>query len=167
VGTVGKVYQSDFRVLFDRLRVDLDDLRVCLKSLPLQRDLLLLPINNNPSPSTPSGGTHWSVLVYDRRLPIGQRFLHLDSSERSGNFAFAQETALALAAVMPKDSPTGPVTVTECTCAQQTNASDCAVYALAFCERIAAETSLLSVNSAVDAASYRRKITREIERLRS
>jgi Ulp1 family protease len=146
--------------------IDVDDLRECLKGLPLERNILLLPINNNMFVERPCGGTHWSLLVFDRHLPTSRRFIHLDSSVGSGNLAVARDTAAALLTLLPDSLETSEAShiciVNEHACAQQCNGSDCGIYVLAFCEQISKDQSLDNVINQIDPLKYRRRIAAEI-----
>jgi hypothetical protein len=45
----------------------------------ITKRLVLLPLNNNPDPSVPEGGTYWSLLLLDQRIPGRRNFIHFDS----------------------------------------------------------------------------------------
>jgi hypothetical protein len=146
---------------------DLDDLRESVRRLPLDREVLLMPINDNCDVGRPGGGTHWTLLMYDSRRPAAARFTHLDPSPggSGSNLVAARETAAALMLILPMSEPVasaGPH-VYEHPCALQSNGSDCGIFVLAFCERIATEMSLARISEPVDAGNYRKRIASAIQ----
>lgn len=118
-----------------RVVADIDDLRSGTRGLPLDRDFVFLPINNNQDVEQPSGGSHWSLLVYVRRAPLRRRLWHVDSLAGSGNKAIADEAARVLLSLGVIDADSG--VVVEVPCAQQRNGFDCGAFVLEQCERIA------------------------------
>lgn len=128
-----------------------DDLADALKALKLpSRSLVLLPINDNTDPSRVAGGSHWSLLVFDRRGggEGGHRqcFTHYDSSRGSANRRVAQHVASALAPLLAhakeasaaspssaaSDRPGAdiPSQVTEGVAPQQRNGYDCGIHSI-------------------------------------
>jgi sentrin-specific protease 8 len=97
------------------------------------RDYIFMPINNNQD-WTQVGGTHWSLLVFDR--PAGV-FRYYDSYGRM-NERFARETARRLLPVLyPSQKQQQPVFLVERT-PQQQNSADCGVFVLAITEALIA-----------------------------
>lgn len=143
---------------------DGEDLAEALKNLGLEtRQLILIPVNNNPYADAAEGGTHWSMLCYRRLGPPGSAaaaagsgphvpvtniphgFSHWDSGGGHN-----EDVAIRMAhALQPLIEPTGTTgtgtgaaaaaVVEAATCAQQRNAFDCGVYACLFAEALAHE----------------------------
>eukprot|EP01134_Creolimax_fragrantissima_P007300 CFRG7300T1 len=90
------------------------------------RNLILLPINDN-NDMYEVGGTHWSLLVFDR---TNNTFNHYDSM---GQYNWPSAVCLAetLSPYMGGHSK-----LVNCICPSQTNGSDCGVYVMAFAEEI-------------------------------
>ena len=92
------------------------------------KKIVFFALNNNQN-VTSSGGTHWSAAIY---LPEEGILQHYDSS-RPMNAPIARNLTSVLAAVTHNN-----VLYSEHAMAQQQNAYDCGVYALAVAATVAA-----------------------------
>jgi sentrin-specific protease 8 len=121
-------------VLMTAFEDDPDDLADALKGLELsQRVLILLPINDSEDVTRPATGSHWTLLLF-RRTAFGEDapagFSHLDSGDGgsgSANFKIARRVAGKIAPLL---GSAVDATVTQRTCAKQTNGYDCGVHVL-------------------------------------
>ena len=75
---------------------DGEDLASSLEHVALTSDVVLVPVNNNPF-AEEAGGSHWSLLAYQRAT---HTFVHLDSMSSSGNKSVAATIADHLGAVL-------------------------------------------------------------------
>ncbi|WP_426441401.1 Ulp1 family isopeptidase [Bradyrhizobium genosp. P] len=85
---------------------------------------LFVPVNNG---GVSSDGTHWSLLLVDRRKPEGIVAYHYDSSRKSSHSAGAKQLAVKLGARLE----TARIT-------QQGNGYDCGVFVVDATRRLAA-----------------------------
>ncbi|KNC85588.1 hypothetical protein SARC_02245 [Sphaeroforma arctica JP610] len=93
-----------------------------------ERDLILLPLNNNIDYSMAAGGSHWSLLVFDRREHV---FTHYDSM-RHNNWKPAVDLVNKLHPSLDRYAE-----IIKATCPQQRNGSDCGMYAMVFAAEVA------------------------------
>lgn len=114
-------------------------------------------VNNNDDPNRAFGGTHWSVLVYERRT---REFYALDSI-RGANDAAAEALASSLAPLLlGSDDPRPPVVRRHPMLPSQCNAHDCGVYTCLFLEETAGWFSSGDGDArAFAAVDFRSKIT--------
>ena len=75
---------------------DGEDLASSLEHVALTSDVVLVPVNNNPF-AEEAGGSHWSLLAYQRAT---HTFVHLDSMSSSGNKSVAATIADHLGALL-------------------------------------------------------------------
>ena len=122
------------------------------------KSLVLLPVNNSVSPDTP-GGSHWSLLVYERKH---QQFYHLDSVHQS-NRAHAKSMVSKLA-LLPNDGK-----VIELPCTQQLNGWDCGILVCCHAELVLnhhpASIKLLPLLPQSSASSQRSRMLQIISNL--
>lgn len=120
-------------MLIVALTDDASELGEFLEPLALPaRDLVLMPVNNETQRELtgPAAGTHWSLLVFDRRR---DSFVHWDSM-RGCNAATAEALAAKLRPVL---QCTGPAPFGhERDAPQQRNGYDCGVYVCCNVERV-------------------------------
>ncbi|KAL6847222.1 hypothetical protein ACP4OV_023075 [Aristida adscensionis] len=90
------------------------------------RGLHLFAVNNNVNLDSADGGTHWSLLVFDKLSLNSQRFTHFDSAGGS-NLQFAHRLAQRIAP---------DVEITEGQTPQQSNSTDCGCYVISFATSI-------------------------------
>ncbi|CBN74639.1 conserved unknown protein [Ectocarpus siliculosus] len=111
------------------------------------RSMVFVPVNNAAGPF--SRGSHWSLLVCDRRIAGGDerrsrwRFRHFDSSEGS-NRTPAELTAAKFVKMLGEktvgeDKPSRVEHVREAP--QQRNAFDCGMYTILLAERLASKAA--------------------------
>ena len=93
--------------------------------------LVLAPINDKDSPESHDGGSHWSLLMYERRTG---EFVHYDSCGRR-NARYAQLVASCLGPLLSSEHRAA---VREAATPQQANAYDCGVYVIAMAQAICA-----------------------------
>ncbi|XP_050210181.1 uncharacterized protein LOC126660637 isoform X2 [Mercurialis annua] len=108
---------------------DTESLKDFLKPLKLaDKKLVIFPVNNNDDVSLAEGGSHWSLLVYDR---ISDVFVHHDSF--SGiNGRHALQLYKAVARYLTSSDATVHAKYTELTDSpQQVNGWDCGLYVTA------------------------------------
>jgi len=155
---------------------DLVELREMVSEpLDLQnKGVILIPINNN-SNVTSVGGSHWSLLVFEKKLDGSPVFRHYDSFGGSNN-SIAKKTAKKFAAMLriPLDVENSKHFVSDAFGGKrQTNSYDCGVYLLAFAEKILKrirsddETTISAINDVrpEDAKQMRGDLLQLIERL--
>ncbi|OEL19477.1 NEDD8-specific protease 1 [Dichanthelium oligosanthes] len=94
------------------------------------RSMVLFPINNNEDPSIADGGTHWSLLVLDQRVPGIRRFSHYDSAGGL-NDPFAQHLVERLTPLSGRE-----VILIESQGPQQDNGYDCGLFLIATAKEI-------------------------------
>lgn len=146
---------------------------------------VLVPVNDNADQTVAGGGSHWSLLAFDR---AARTFRHFDSAGAS-NLGQAQHLARKLTPfVVPSAAPapvggTGavaaagagsahpgpPLPVTSERCARQGNGYDCGVFMLLFMDALAeGEAWQDKVRAFTDADALRRRqeIVRLVEELR-
>ncbi|KAL6066274.1 SUMO1 sentrin specific peptidase 8, variant 2 [Balamuthia mandrillaris] len=112
---------------------DINELRELLSPLKLtERRMVFMPINNHNSIET-AGGSHWSLLVYNR----DSNQLHYYDSLRSHNIAAARKTARKMAPLLLQEGEgeEEPAFVVASS-PQQINSSDCGLYVCALSEYI-------------------------------
>ena len=100
---------------------ELIGLKSCLPELS-NRDLIFMPLNDNDGDHV--GGTHWSLLVYNR-----QKYIHFDSLSPSN-------TRVASKLVKKLQMMIGLGELVNSSCPQQENGSDCGGYVMKFTEMI-------------------------------
>lgn len=93
-----------------------------------EKKLVLIPINDNENPLS-VGGTHWSLLMYNREKTLDCLY-HLDSIHR-GNFSHCKKVAQKLTQLFDQTS----LNVIEMSdIYKQTNSYDCGMFLLANAE---------------------------------
>jgi len=131
------------------------ELVACLEPLGLSsKKAVMWAVNNCASLDAP-GGSHWSLLVYERK---SQTFYHLDSSTGMNNLV-AKELAKKAAKLVEAEQ----VSVVEMEVEQQTNGHDCGVFLLLNASRVG---SVVKDNSDI-ATSLRSLSKKEISDGRS
>jgi len=88
------------------------------------KTLILFPVNDNPDPAVAEGGTHWSLLVYDRP---SNEFVHHDSANGSNRWC-ARRLYEAVKGFVGGDGDTRFV---EGRTPQQRNGYDCGLFVMA------------------------------------
>jgi len=110
---------------------DINDLKTALKDLKMtEKELIFMPINNNPDIET-AGGSHWSLLVYKRERNL---FAYYDSAS-SSNMKAVQRAAQKIWPILSEQEPLFQLQ----NCPQQLNGDDCGLYTLFFTEYLANE----------------------------
>lgn len=112
--------------------MDGDDLKECMAPLELEtKELLFIPVNNatasDISSTTVDRGSHWSLLVIDRRL--FPTVLHYDSSHES-NSKVARRLLQKITPLLSLEKPVSFANAQGV--AQQENGSDCGVFMCCF-----------------------------------
>lgn len=129
-------------VMMILIESDADDLRSALSGLKLSlADSILVPINDSTDPSCVGGGTHWTLLAWQRH-PTGDGpagFVHLDSScdgrpDSSENLPNARIVASRLLPLLSADDCTDAVAAVACVA--QRNGFDCGLHMLHNLHRI-------------------------------
>jgi len=93
---------------------DSTDLQVILADLKMDTaDIVLVPINNNKSRSS-GGGTHWSLLVWEK---TPEKFYHLDSLNNSNEYV----ARALLSKIAPLLKSSAKASITKVTPPQQSN----------------------------------------------
>ncbi|GLJ13047.1 hypothetical protein SUGI_0204050 [Cryptomeria japonica] len=109
---------------------DVDSIKLFVDPLKLpEKELVLFPINDNENFSLAEGGTHWSLLVYDRKKNV---FEHYDSS--SINKSYARKLFTNIKDFMGPSSASA--TFIEHFTPRQRNGHDCGLYVLAIAKEI-------------------------------
>lgn len=96
------------------------------------KQLVFIPINNNQNPLS-SGGSHWSLVVFNRS---DETYYIYDSSNQC-NIDFAKYTIKRMDPFVRTNSNNCQMKVIEKSTPQQRNGYDCGVYVLAITESIA------------------------------
>ncbi|CAM9886752.1 unnamed protein product [Lampetra planeri] len=142
-----------------------EEIGVVLGPLDLQqKDFVFLAINDHASPNT-SGGTHWSLLLYDRATDT---FRHYDSSQGSCNSTQALHTARRLKLFLGRDESLNPIFSEKVETPQQENAYDCGMYVLCHARLLAREFMLGRVGPTLNeiiTPSYVTQQRRELRQL--
>ena len=117
---------------------DLDGIQGVLPTLKTRR-LVFMPLNDNQG--NKAGGTHWSLLVYDR---MTSNYYHYDSAG-SSNWIVAKELVKKLKLI------TGDGSLASARCPQQHNGYDCGVFVIYFTQVLvqhflSAEPNWTSIN---------------------
>lgn len=104
-----------------------DEIGIFVTPLDLpQKDHIFLAVNNNSSYST-VGGSHWSLLVYNKE---NQSFSHFDSMNRSNSME-AKQLVIQL---QPLVTETGIANYVDEVCPQQQNGYDCGLFVVCIAE---------------------------------
>ncbi|KAH7560972.1 hypothetical protein ACOSP7_016499 [Xanthoceras sorbifolium] len=109
---------------------DVESLKDFVEPLKLgQKELVIFPVNDNIDVSLAEGGSHWSLLAYERNENV---FVHHDSNRRINGMQ-ARKLFRAVVGFMGGDSGLASnARYLECTDSpQQTNGYDCGVYVTA------------------------------------
>lgn len=107
---------------------DLSSLGDVIEPLNLSnKKLVIFPVNNNEDVNQAEGGTHWSLLAYDRNM---NSFVHHDSI-RGLNRWHAKKLYEVVARFMGRSDSASTDHFIECFTPQQKNGYDCGVYVLA------------------------------------
>lgn len=156
---------------FDPMTTEVSELReMVMEPLDLQnKKIILIPINNN-SNATSVGGSHWSLLVFER-LKEAVVFRHFDSFGGL-NDSIAKKTAKKFASMLqlPFDPSNANQFVSDAFGGKrQTNGYDCGIYLLAFAEKILQSTQSGDINNVQpeDAKQMRGDLLQLIHRLSS
>ncbi|XP_022080993.1 sentrin-specific protease 8-like [Acanthaster planci] len=106
-----------------------EEVAVFLEPLDLSsKDFVFLAVNDHHMETT-AGGSHWSLLIYDR---AGNKFSHYDSSGSSN-----QGAAMILCCKLhPFLKVSGEVTLIAEECPQQENGHDCGLYVICVAEHL-------------------------------
>lgn len=97
------------------------------------KKLVLFPINDNDDVSQAEGGSHWSLLAYERHSNM---FVHHDSN-RGMNKRHAKQLYNAVRGYMSDSAPASAAKFLECTDSpQQMNGYDCGLYVTAISRTI-------------------------------
>jgi len=116
-----------------------------------------MPINDNQD-TTSTGGSHWSVLIFDR---TEHTLLYYDSMQY-GNLQEAKSTAKKIS---PLIDPKLSVNIVSKATPQQINSFDCGLYVLAISELIAKNGSTsvsLVKNITPEIVAHKRKEVRDL-----
>ncbi|CAG0884292.1 unnamed protein product [Cyprideis torosa] len=70
--------------------------------IPSDYDLVLVPVNDCTDPEVVLGGSHWSLLVWEKQTNTSY---HLDSTESNGNLSAAEQVAGRLFSEKPSPPP--------------------------------------------------------------
>lgn len=134
---------------------------------PLQvhsKRIILSPVNSNENPDS-TGGTHWSLLVYDKST---EKFQHYDSASPANS-----SHALSMShAFEPFLKAKKRVDFLEACCPQQINTNDCGMYVICVAEYLCKQqqnSSQKSLDIEVTPAEVQRKrneVKKIIEHLR-
>lgn len=98
-----------------------------------QRKLIIFPINDNNDPSIAEGGSHWSLLAYERSA---NAFVHHDSSCAKMNESHAQRVYRVVRPYVSKSSSSDVSYIEFANTPKQINGYDCGVYVMAFARAI-------------------------------
>lgn len=98
------------------------------------KQLVLMPVNNNPDISQAEGGSHWSLLVFHRPSFSLKHFDSHSGCNRGPAAKLAGTLQSALQGICNK--PHAP-RVVEHSCPQQENGYDCGVYVLWISQQVA------------------------------
>jgi len=139
-----------------------EELPIFLEPLNLpSKDLVFLAVNDQEDMER-AGGSHWSLLVYSRKLDA---CVHYDSA--SSNEHTARKLAKKISMFVNNTGSTS-VKFIEGSLSQQTNSSDCGVYTVAvaelICEKVSAKMSI-SIPLEVDVAPS--SITQKRDKMKS
>ncbi|KAI8464983.1 MAG: hypothetical protein J3K34DRAFT_489198 [Monoraphidium minutum] len=108
------------------------DARELLAPLQLHtKDLVLLPVSDNPDAAAAGGGSHWSLLAFDRS---SNAFHHIDSASGSRNRAAARLLAGAASPLVQGRAAPGappPAFLEPPGAPRQDNGHDCGVFVMA------------------------------------
>lgn len=97
---------------------------MCLK----EKQLIVIPINDQNTNEWQMGGTHWSVLVY---TATKQTFEHYDSHTGSVNRTHAEQVVDILSPIVLAEQITDPdLDLIEMECTQQDNNYDCGLHVI-------------------------------------
>lgn len=113
---------------------DIESLKDFVTPLNLyKKKIILFPINNNNDMSMAEGGTHWSLLVYERESNL---FVHHDSCNEL-NADSAKNLYRAVAGYVGDADTVSSCNYSECQKSpQQKNGYDCGLYTLAIAKAI-------------------------------
>lgn len=110
-----------------------------LQSMSLMdKDLILMPLNDHSSRSLTSGGSHWTLITIIRNtiVPNTFSFHHLDSLASGSNEHAAAQIYRVLQNILPFD----PVSILNMDCTMQINSYDCGIHVMvnadALCQHV-------------------------------
>jgi len=115
---LSRFYEDDLKSLLDPLKIT-------------EKELIFMPINDNSDFKKASGGSHWSLLVFNKAK---MQFEYYDSAGIM-NLSSAKATASKLGPLL--QSKGIPIFTIMENCPQQQNMSDCGIYCLYFAEYLA------------------------------
>ena len=99
-----------------------------------EKRLIFMALNDNADPQQAFGGSHWSLLVYDRN---DDGFYHFDSAgQHSGNIALAEDSARQFAVAFGEKQHR-PRVKPVANSPRQTNGYDCGMFVLLCAENLA------------------------------
>ena len=122
---------------------DVEELQYLFEGMDLEKKrCIFVPINDGAGSEKPGSGSHWSLLVFRRRLPDDEdsgscsgSWEHFDSMQTEKHAAISRVVAAAIVAGVPSLAARegGPVAAD---CPQQKNGFDCGAYVCRFAEEI-------------------------------
>lgn len=105
----------------------------CLAPLKLRdKNLVIFTVNDNVDVNEAGGGSHWSLLVYYRKMNM---FVHHDSFHGI-NSLHAEMLSKSVAGLLADYQFAASASFVDCPTPRQRNAHDCGLYVLAIAERI-------------------------------
>eukprot|EP01132_Coremiostelium_polycephalum_P002062 gene2062-2542_t len=117
-----------FMVPYTDSKETLDELLRPLKMK--EKQVIFIPVNNNSNIQAVGGGSHWSLMVFVKKL---NRFLYFDSMGTL-NYYSSLTMASSLHQILNTESTKVSMKVRVCQTPQQNNGYDCGWYCLAIIE---------------------------------
>lgn len=118
-------------ISFLSLMCEYDDILEQVKDFELEKkDLIFIPINDCQDISQ-GGGSHWSLLVYDRRK---KKYLYLDSAGKY-NYQTSIKILQKLSKIIDPDAQ--EVDFEQIDVPSQNNSYDCGIFTLCYTENVA------------------------------
>ncbi|EFA81807.1 sentrin-specific protease 8 [Heterostelium album PN500] len=112
---------------------DVAELNSMIGALDLpSKEIIFIPINNNEDPDQIAGGSHWSLLVYEK---VNQSFYYYDSISGDSNYAYGCVIARKLYKLLTGQQYTSSK-ISKRNTPQQRNGFDCGMYLLSITENL-------------------------------